>query len=363
MIGRFVALNQKDLKYQEKQSNYSRVLIAIGGIFMNRTRLSSITCLALTRLRLFRLRLHQAVLFVALILSHSLAYAYSDLVIFGDSLSDTGNASILLGGNLPYPYYENRISNGPVAVDVLAEAFGLSAASSGILFIRGDGHNYAISGANAAGNDLHDLDSQLQTFLTTTAGQLDAKALYVIMIGGNDVRDASVMASDAQASAAVSAAVASIQLALETLMRKGAKNILVANVPDISKIPETAERAQTHPGLLARAGELSRAFNQRLKQGVGTLNTTADTKILMFDFYASFHNILNRARTHGISNTRDACFNYDDYVLNPGCDFESYIFFDSIHPTAKVHELLGRDMVRLVRKSSFLPAIMFLLRE
>ena len=42
---------------------------------------------------------------------------FTDVFVFGDSLSDTGNFGAFVGG-LGFPFFENRISNGPVAVDV-----------------------------------------------------------------------------------------------------------------------------------------------------------------------------------------------------------------------------------------------------
>ena len=48
------------------------------------------------------------------------AAAYSQLVAFGDSLSDTGNVFAVTGTPVP-PYYDGNYSNGPVWVDRLAQ--------------------------------------------------------------------------------------------------------------------------------------------------------------------------------------------------------------------------------------------------
>src|SRR5262249_12459629 len=49
-----------------------------------------------------------------------------NLVVFGDSLSDAGNAALATGGALPDPtlYYHGRFSNGPIWVDTLAKYLG-----------------------------------------------------------------------------------------------------------------------------------------------------------------------------------------------------------------------------------------------
>ena len=70
-------------------------------------------------------------LFLLSLIASGLASAdsFSRLYVFGDSLSDTGNAASVVN-DLPPPYYKNRFSNGPVAVEVLAKKLGLSADAS-----------------------------------------------------------------------------------------------------------------------------------------------------------------------------------------------------------------------------------------
>jgi outer membrane lipase/esterase len=56
--------------------------------------------------------------------------SFSNLFIFGDSLADTGNLSLLTGGAVPgntQPYDNGRFSNGPLWVETLASGMGLGA--------------------------------------------------------------------------------------------------------------------------------------------------------------------------------------------------------------------------------------------
>ena len=50
------------------------------------------------------------------------AGAYSNVFVYGDSLSDTGNIYTFSGHTIPQspPYYMGRFSNGPLAVEYLA---------------------------------------------------------------------------------------------------------------------------------------------------------------------------------------------------------------------------------------------------
>lgn len=304
----------------------------------------------------------KTLLFIAT-LSYSLRLlAYSELVILGDSLSDTGNhPAAILGA--PYPYYKNRISNGPVAVDVLAQILGLDADHSGFIFSNGSGSNYAVSGANAAGSEAHDLSAQLSAMLVSRPAILDDQALYLLIIGGNDIRDSSVLGSYAQGVNAVNQAADSISAAVQKLMLRGAKSILVSNAPDISTLPETAERAKNKAWLVSRAAQLSRDFNFRLKQQLDALGVSKGRHIMRYDLYAQFNDIVNNPSRYGFTNTDEACFEYSPYSFHPQCHFDRFVFFDSIHPTAKSHELLGRGLaeVALGRNSGAIPAILFLL--
>lgn len=296
-------------------------------------------------------------------LSYSLRLlAYSELVILGDSLSDTGNHPAAILGT-PYPYYENRISNGPVAVDVLAQLLGLDAEHSGFLFFNGSGSNYAVSGANAAGSEAHDLKAQLSAMLAVRPTRLDGQALYLLMIGGNDVRDASVVGSYTEGVNTVNRAVDSIRAAVQQLINRGAKSILVSNVPDISVIPETIERAKNKPWLVSRAAQLSRDFNLRLKQQLDALSASNGIRIMRYDFYGQFNDIVQHPSKYGFTNVNEACFEYSPYSFHPQCLFDRFVFFDSIHPTAKSHDLLGQGLADVAqgRNSGVIPAVILLL--
>src|SRR6266581_1659324 len=96
---------------------------------------------------------------------------FTDMFIFGDSLSDTGNLQVMTTQlhqlnyfPFPYPtnpqtpYYQGRFSNGSLWVEDLAEEMGLPAVNTaasgfslgplfGNYFVpAADGHNYAVAG-------------------------------------------------------------------------------------------------------------------------------------------------------------------------------------------------------------------------
>ncbi len=80
------------------------------------------------------------------------APAFEHLVVFGDSLSDTGNAG--------------RFSNGPVWVEHLADRLGLKLSPS-----QRGGSNFAVGGARLdPRSGLHSLRAQVDAFLKRPSG-------------------------------------------------------------------------------------------------------------------------------------------------------------------------------------------------
>jgi phospholipase/lecithinase/hemolysin len=180
------------------------------------------------------------------------------------------------------------------------------------------------------------------------------------MIGGNDVRAARAVVISGvdkarqQAKQLVKTAVDSEEAEVRTLIAAGAKNILVVNVPDIGAIPETTELVQ--PSALAAAtthkasriakhldkitsvltakydGRLSKAMNQ-VKRDNPTVTITK------FDLFNFFNGILDDYDDFGYTNATDPCFYLETTAqLNPECDFNTFVFWDFIHPTAVTHQ-------------------------
>ena len=282
------------------------------------------------------------------------ADSFSRLYIFGDSLSDTGNAASVLG-DLPSPYYRNtHFSNGPVAVEVLAKRLHLSAAPSLYLLSLAKGTNYAVAGARARGEDNFDLTAQVMAFLVNHSYSAPSDALYVVIIGGNDLREARNEPTTDGAEQVLDAAVAAVMSDLRTLITAGARSFIVTDSPDIGLIPETrllAESTGNH-SLIRRATVLSGKYALKLKDALRKLEGEMGIHIPDFSLFTFTRLLKPTAPLFGITNTRDACFNSQSLTFNPDCDgganFDKFSFFDEFHPTAKVHRLIGQAIFKVV---------------
>lgn len=183
------------------------------------------------------------------------ASPFSNIFVFGDSLSDTGNFAFLFD-SVSQPPYDRGFSNGPRAVEVLAENLGLKADAS--LYIRPGplvGTNFAVVVARAGGAGPFDLTAQISAFLLSQGGTAPSDALYFVFIGGNDVRDARDAPDPIAAAGIIQNAVQTIDTDIRMLVDQGAQAIMVINVPDIGSIPESRLLAEAlhDPRLIKRA--------------------------------------------------------------------------------------------------------------
>lgn len=245
-------------------------------------------------------------------LQTSAAATYSDMFVFGDSLSETGNFEAIGIGGLVYPapYATGRFSNGPVWVEHLAGNLGLSVSAS-----AAGGNNYAWGGARTGGQPgplpPFDLGVQALAYLVGTGGVADPDALYVVWGGGNDA-----LAGDVAGSAS------DIGSIITSLANAGANHFLVPNLPEIG-LPFTQ-------------------FNSDLAAEIVTLNTTLSINLTAFDAAGLFNEFLADAigggTTFGFVDAVTPCFSGGTVCADP----DSFVLWDTVHPTAAAHTIIGQ---------------------
>ena len=289
---------------------------------------------------------------------------FSKLVVFGDSLSDTGNIALI---NLPSPYFRNRISDGPVGVDFIANSIGSNADASRHLFGSPQGFNYAVSGGNIVGTDPEDLAQQVNAHLQRVDQQTDQEALYVIIMGGNDLRDIRSITNAAIASQRISAVAAQLDTQIARLVDAGARAFLIANVPNVGRIPETLQRQAGDPTISARAEAYVREYNAVFDQVLVNYTQRDDLAVSSFDLFQALENILNNFTALGFRSRDEGCFipsnfpfSFDNPPIELEClvfGFESRIFFDNIHPSSRTNELLAPQFIAALPGFPGLPSM------
>lgn len=287
---------------------------------------------------------------------------YSGIVVFGTSLSDPGNAFALTGTqglppdftlsflnvpSAPYARGGHHFSDGATWIEQYARTINL-ADSVKAAFATTDPRvsNYAVGGARARAVGGVPLPTQVGAFLSRTGGVAPSSALYVIEMGGNDLRDALTVASLGQDPIAVlEQAVASIDANIRTLHEKGAREFLVWTAPNIG----------TAPAILMLGGQastiatqLSGYFNFRLQQKLATLRTDfSDSYFGVFDSFSIVNGIISDKDSYGLTNVNTACvaLNEPFTCQNPG----DFLFWDGIHPTKAGHAILAQKAADIIR--------------
>lgn len=276
---------------------------------------------------------------------------YEELIVFGDSLSDTGNlASVSV--NFPFPFFQNRISDGPVIVDFLATELGFTADASKHSNGSSGGNNFAVAGGNIVGNDIEDLASQVSAFLERSSGKANVKALYFVMMGGNDLRDVRSETSSLLASDKINATRDQLMTQLNRLYDAGARAFLIPNVANVGRIPETLERLSNEPGIVARAQQYVNLYNQRLSLELNIFANRPGVSLRLFDLFSEFERITTNAEALGFTQTEVGCFTLDDFSFHSDCllgtRFDRFVFFDNLHPTTKTNKLVGDVIVNFI---------------
>jgi phospholipase/lecithinase/hemolysin len=284
---------------------------------------------------------------LAALFAASPAQAYNRVVVFGDSLSDNGNllalTAPLIPGGLPQaPYWNGRFSNGPAAVEHLA--LGLGATLEG----------YAVGGATTGllNNQVPPVPELLPTGLLSQVnsyvglGSADAAALYVVWAGPNDFLNPATPDLGQVATQAIT----NLNTAVASLYTAGARHFLLPLLPDLGLTP----RSLAQPGLPPVLSGLTDQFNAALSASYLQLQSALPgAQFTLFDVAGTQRDLLANASLLGFSNTSTACFS--GFVGVPGtvcADPSTHLYWDDIHPTARVHALLGQQMLAAVPEPS-----------
>jgi outer membrane lipase/esterase len=276
---------------------------------------------------------------VALLVSTTAAATdFSQVVVFGDSLSDNGNVSLAGGSPVVTRFTTNP---GTVAIENVATYFGHSLSPS----VTG-GTDYAWGGARA-GIDVPtpSLLTQVGGYLAANGGRADSKAMYSVWIGANDLIAAAGDPATAQV-ATVTAATQEVG-AIKALQDAGAKTIVVFNLPDVGKTPGVGALG---PAAAAGASQLALLYNGTLNGGVAQLNKG----IVPIDTYTLLNEVIADPGKYGFTNvTAPACTTASSISCTPDTlvapdAAKTYLFADGIHPTTAAHALLGQYAVSII---------------
>ncbi|MBD2770793.1 SGNH/GDSL hydrolase family protein [Iningainema tapete] len=259
---------------------------------------------------------------------------FNEIYVFGDSLSDIGNAfdatrkGFKEGLPPAPPYIQGRFSNGAIWVEYLAQLLGLTSKRK---------TNYAIGGANTGNTNtfipnnplnLPGLQQQFTSFKTQYP-QADREALYIIWAGANDYLSGSLQDS--------TQAIANLSNGVKLLATLGAKNIMVVNLPDLGKLPATRQDPQVSKFL----SDITQKHNSGLAESLKALSQSLGNcvNIIQFDVYSLFNQVFASPQKFGFTVVTNS--ELEQLSQLQGYT-EEFFFWDDIHPTTAVHKLLAK---------------------
>jgi phospholipase/lecithinase/hemolysin len=281
------------------------------------------------------------------------------MYVFGGSLSDVNNNLNLSGGTMPAPpfYARGRLSNGKVWVEYLADELGVNPTpitEVNPLNPPREGINFSLGGATTGDKNIipgfPGMQQQLTSFVGLLQGQpADPNALYIV--------DSSTAGNDYLGGFSTTPVqpVTNILNAARLLADSGARNILVVNMPSLDQTPLGR---QTDPVTL---GLVSRMHNRSLSRGLKKLEQIhPETNFISLDLSGLLQQAIANPKAFGLKNVTDGCTNTNLYSptafpLDPSqltiCKKpKNYIFWDSAHPTTRMHEIIANSAYDALNK-------------
>lgn len=286
------------------------------------------------------------------------APAFSQIIVFGDSLSDTGNVrdrtDSKSGGTVQFPsgtfnYSDGRWTNssdtdpGSAAYvgvwhEQLARTFLNMPAAT---YSLGGGTNYAFGGATT--NDgthqetvvttdifgdvtitIDDMGKQMDDYLAAHP-IADPNALYVVWGGGNDLFN-----DDSPANVTATAARATALMA--RLAKAGAKYIMVPNIPPLGLIPKYIGDPAKQKSLSAAANEYRAELSADLAASLSDLTSQGFTPtVYPVDAWTNTIRVMTYPETYGFIDISNSV--RDNSNANP----DQFLFWDEKHPTTAGH--------------------------
>ena len=166
--------------------------------------------------------------------------------------------------------------------------------------------------------------------------------MYVVFIGGNDVRDGLIGAftdPSFNPAAFVDSRLAALAVTLNGLSALGARDIAVLSLPDLSRLPGLP------PPAMPLASFMSARFNAGFARIVEQLERQRGRSVLV-DVASLFQSVLADAAAggvqFGITNVTQPCLVMANGIVVTQCaNPDGYLFWDPIHPTGRMHGILA----------------------
>ncbi|OLY84238.1 Phosphatidylcholine-sterol acyltransferase [Smittium mucronatum] len=283
-----------------------------------------------------------------------------NLVVFGDSLSDTGNSKT---DDKAIPYWKDRFADGPIWSEYAAHFLkrGLVTFAHGSAVTNTSIYEHLAQDASSRPSLVVQVDMYTRMLEDGILQVNPARDTAVIFVGSNDFAH---IFNDTRASAIeklsrVSEVARSIVRIADTLAKLGHRQIVVFNVPDLGSTPVASEFGRIASFIVR---PIISNFNRALSTQINSLATTWEREygqtrsFSIFDMY-KFSQFVSTPRSLARLNITDgshACHQSNHAATNviSSCsDPSSYMYFDLVHPSTKIHSWIGILAANLIARN------------
>ena len=341
---------------------------------------------------------------------------FSQMVVLGDSLSDTGNVPGLVAWGNGYTETSGRFTSGPTSKppslggptdttcpssctvwnEELASQLGIAVASPARY---SGGENYATGGAETGGGDekgwfgwaggvtnngygYPNVGLQVSAYLSSSPTNL-SNTLYAIWAGGNDLVGAADSADsdyfgrnhvpvNAFESTANDAVIQNLEPYIKQLIAAGAQYIVWPDLPELDQIPHTRETRYIYDphttGLTpsypvngytsstdAALFDGVQTFNSDWKTAISDLKTWCQNNHYDTTIYGlDVHSLFEGMLNNNYPRLPTTFDTRDEASKsnNVKDNADNYLFWDGMHPTEYVHKLLGEAAYDLIQQTN-----------
>ncbi|KAH9748918.1 GDSL esterase/lipase [Citrus sinensis] len=229
------------------------------------------------------------------------------MLVFGDSSVDPGNnnrlATTTKGNFLPYGknFFNGRptgrFTDGRLATDFIAESFGFTNA--------------------------------IPAFLDPTIKKID-------LLHGVSFASAGSGYDDLTAN-------------LSAMKSLGATRLVVVGVPPLGCMP-IVKTLQDQTACVESYNKVAASLNSKIREKLAILRRTIGIKAAYIDCYDIILDAVNKPKKYGFTETAKGCCGTGTVEFGDTCrglttctDAGKYIFWDAVHPTQKMYQIIARQ--------------------
>ncbi len=283
---------------------------------------------------------------------------FSNVIYFGDSLTDMGNEvapvqvpCVLVNAPITSSTGTN---GGNTWANINSSGFFATPSKLG-------GNDWAVAGSET--NNM--LYQQVPAYLATVGGVANPSTLYVIWGGANDILDRIFNANPhlrVAAGIVIEQGMANILRMLINLYDAGARHFLVIGVPNIGLAPLASSTdpslkeflvGSLHPEQ-AQVAQASLTWNGALFSTINSPETSApvlffklkhpDADVFVWDPNPLLNQAVSDPPSLGFPATINGFPNNQEISCPSGMNPDLFIFFNFLHPTSRAHTLIAQSI-------------------